>query len=198
MNSIALFGTSADPPTLGHQAIVEWLSLNFAQVFVWASNNPFKTHATSLSNRIAMLELMMNDIAPYGGNVRLQPELSFPRTLDTVQQARQLWPQAEFTLVIGSDLVDQLPKWYCVSELLSQVALLVIPRPGYVLGNRDWEALKQLGARMAIADLTGLNTSSTAYRENKDTEGVSPSIAAYIEREQLYTCQDHSQTTASN
>jgi nicotinate-nucleotide adenylyltransferase len=33
---VALFGTSADPPTAGHQAIIRWLSEHFDHVAVWA------------------------------------------------------------------------------------------------------------------------------------------------------------------
>jgi nicotinate-nucleotide adenylyltransferase len=42
MQKIALFGTSADPPTAGHKTILSWLSQNFDWVAVWASDNPFK------------------------------------------------------------------------------------------------------------------------------------------------------------
>ena len=45
---IALFGTSADPPTVGHKMIIEWLSQNFDKAVVWVSDNPFKYHETSL------------------------------------------------------------------------------------------------------------------------------------------------------
>lgn len=32
---IALFGTSADPPTIGHQGILQWLSGRYDVVVVW-------------------------------------------------------------------------------------------------------------------------------------------------------------------
>ena len=43
MKSVALFGTSADPPTSGHGAILGWLSQHYDQVAVWAADNPFKS-----------------------------------------------------------------------------------------------------------------------------------------------------------
>ncbi|MGB3262812.1 MAG: adenylyltransferase/cytidyltransferase family protein, partial [Microcoleus sp.] len=55
MQKIALFGTSADPPTAGHKTILSWLSQHFDWVAVWASDNPFKSHSTSLEHRSAML-----------------------------------------------------------------------------------------------------------------------------------------------
>ena len=60
--NVALFGTSADPPTAGHQAILKWLSERYDWVAVWASDNPFKFHQTSLEHRGAMLRLLIEDI----------------------------------------------------------------------------------------------------------------------------------------
>jgi cytidyltransferase-related domain len=62
MTKIALFGTSADPPTSGHQAILFWLSQRFDKVVVWASDNPFKNHQTLLEHRMAMLSLLIEEI----------------------------------------------------------------------------------------------------------------------------------------
>ena len=39
---IALFGTSADPPTAAHQTILQCLADHYDQVAVWASDNPLK------------------------------------------------------------------------------------------------------------------------------------------------------------
>jgi nicotinate-nucleotide adenylyltransferase len=190
MLHIALFGTSADPPTAGHQSILKWLADHYDQVAVWASDNPFKTHQTPLEHRATMLQLLIDDIYPPRHNIHLHLELSNPRALITVEQARQRWEAAEFTLVIGSDLVHQLPRWYRVEELLRQVKLLVVPRSGYAITEADLRSLRQLGATVSIADLTVPGVSSTAYREDCDPEIVTPPIEAYIHREQLYECQD--------
>ena len=42
--SIALFGTSADPPTIGHEKILEELSKIYAHTICYVSNNPKKKH----------------------------------------------------------------------------------------------------------------------------------------------------------
>lgn len=191
MRRIALFGTSADPPTSGHQAILRWLSERYDWVAVWAADNPFKLHQTLLEHRAAMLRLLIESIAPPPKNIGFHQELSSHRTLETVEKAKQRWGvDQDLTLVVGSDLVSQLPRWYRVEDLLQQVKLLVIPRPGYILGNADLQQLRQLGAEVAIADLTGPDVSSTAYRESGDTQALTPTIEAYIHREHLYKCED--------
>ena len=47
--SIALFGTSADPPTIGHKKILEELSKIYAFTISYVSNNPNKKHIEDIS-----------------------------------------------------------------------------------------------------------------------------------------------------
>lgn len=186
MKRIALFGTSADPPTAGHKTILNWLAQHFDWVAVWASDNPFKSHQTSLEHRSAMLLLMIQEINSPQQNLCLYPELSSPRTLETVARAKSMWGNAEFTLVIGSDLVEQLPRWYQVEDLLKQVQLLVVPRPNYPPQELDLWQLRRRGADVAIASLNAPDVSSTSYRETGDTQALTPTIEDYINRENLY------------
>ncbi|MGL5058582.1 MAG: nicotinate-nucleotide adenylyltransferase [Microcoleus sp.] len=195
MQKIALFGTSADPPTAGHKIIMSWLAQHFDRVAVWAADNPFKSHQTSLEHRSAMLLLMIQEINSPRHNISLHPELSSPRTLETVEQAKLLWPDAELTLVIGSDLVEQLCRWYKIENLLQQVQLLVVPRPGYPAEKLDLWQLRRLGAEVAIASLNAPNVSSTFYRETGDTEALTPPIEAYINRENLYAWHEAQEKT---
>lgn len=191
MIRVALFGTSADPPTAGHLAILHWLSQHYDWVAVWAADNPFKSHQTPLEHRSQMLRLLVEEMQPRRQNVGVHPELSSYRTLETVEKAKQRWGEGvDLTLVIGSDLIEQLPRWYQVKDLLQQVRLLVVPRPGYEMENDKIEGLRRLGGKIAIADFTGLDVSSTAYRKNRNTKIVTPSIEAYIHQQHLYKCQD--------
>lgn len=197
MVKIALFGTSADPPTIGHQAILEWLAQQFDQVAVWAADNPFKQHQTPLVHRQEMLRLLIEPLQAAGQSVALYPELSHSRTLRTVERAYQRWPQAEFTLVVGSDLVPTITHWYRIQELLAQIKLLIVSRPGATLAASDLQQLRQKGADLAIADFTGPAVSSTAYREQGNTEGLTPTIEAYIHQQGLYPCVDRTRNKAS-
>ncbi|MGJ5673231.1 MAG: nicotinate-nucleotide adenylyltransferase [Nostochopsis sp.] len=190
---IALFGTSADPPTAGHQAIIKWLSQHYDRVVIWAADNPFKSHQTLLQHRVAMLHLLINDIHSPHQNISLEQELSSFRTLETLDKAKQRWGiETEFTLVIGSDLVSQLPRWYRVEDLLHQVQLLIVPRPGYIIDESSLQAVEDLGAKIAIAELHAPDVSSTAYRNNGDPEALTPSVTDYINQQHLYKCQDAS------
>ena len=192
---IALFGTSADPPTAGHQAVLVWLSHHYDYVAVWAANNPFKSHQTSLENRVEMLRLLIADITPARKNVHLEQELSHLRTVTTLENAQHRWGEkSEFVVVIGSDLLGQFQRWYRVEDLLHSAEVLVIPRPGYAIDKGSLEKIGKMGGTISVANLTGLDVSSTAYRENGDPQTLTPSVANYINKKHLYECQDSTKT----
>ena len=185
MKKIALFGTSADPPTVGHQTILRWISQHYDRVVVWASDNPFKQHQTPLSDRTEMLRLAISDLDSHH-NISLHPELSDRYTLITVNKARAKWGEAEYTLVIGSDILPQIDSWYRSEELLKLVKLLIVPRLGYGIEQQDLASLNEMGGELAIATLNAPKVSSSTYRSEKDGSLVSPAVRNYIWQKNLY------------
>ena len=92
-SAIALFGTSADPPTHGHRALLEGLLSHYPQVATWASDNPLKQHKAPLSLRTALLKALVEAIGD--PRLSLEQKLSSPWTFETLKRARQRWPQAD-------------------------------------------------------------------------------------------------------
>jgi nicotinate-nucleotide adenylyltransferase len=160
---VALFGTSADPPTIAHRDIIHWLTFQqFDRVAVWAADNPFKTHGASLEQRSQMLELLIEELDPdCSYHTKVYRNLSSKRTLETLITAKEIWRDSEFTLIIGADLVRQMPQWYKISELLTQVKLSIVPRTGIEIELTDLQALTILGAQIEIAPLSTPIISST-------------------------------------
>ncbi len=187
MAQVALFGTSADPPTTGHRAIVEWLATRFDEVAVWAADNPFKVGQTPLVHRQAMLALLLESVGQQYSNVRLCPHLSDGRSLNSVHLAQRDWPQAQLVLVVGSDVLESLPSWYRINELLKVVHLQIVPRPGFPVSGADLNTLQTLGATLKVAaDFVGPDVSSTEYRQKKAEDVMIPAIATYIHQHTLY------------
>ncbi len=185
MRKIALFGTSADPPTAGHLAILQWLSENYDLVAVWASDNPFKEHQTTLEHRLQMLRLLISELNK--DNIAVYEQLSDRRSLFSVQKAKEIWgDEVEYSLVIGSDLVAQIRRWYQAEQLLQQVTVLIIPRTGYPISLEDLEKLSKLGGKYKLIALDGPDVSSTSYPQNKEKEVIPDKIKDYIKQEKLY------------
>jgi nicotinate-nucleotide adenylyltransferase len=189
MEEIALFGTSADPPTRAHQQVINWLGQRFGIAAVWAADNPDKTHGATLAQRTMMLERLVAELPPNG--VRVYPELSDRYTINSIAKAQAIWPTARLSLVIGSDLVEQIEHWHHAAELLAQVDLLVIPRPGWTLSTAAWQRLQRIDRkREIITELATADVSSTAMRRAiqgaAGAQGLTPAVREYIQTAGLY------------
>ncbi|MEO1621626.1 MAG: nicotinate-nucleotide adenylyltransferase [Cyanobacteria bacterium J06632_3] len=161
---IALFGTSADPPHLGHQSILLWLANTFDHVAVWAANNPYKEKQSPIHNRAEMLRLLIETL-PVSGKVNLYQSLSDRYSIHSVALAQQRWPNAHFSFVVGADLLPQLTKWYRATELFKQVDLLVFPRPGYPIEGPALSRLQQLATVTIAHPPHQYDISSSTYRQ---------------------------------
>ncbi|APB34952.1 nicotinate (nicotinamide) nucleotide adenylyltransferase [Gloeomargarita lithophora Alchichica-D10] len=181
---LALFGTSADPPTLAHRQIIQWLAQAFDLTLVWAADNPLKTGQTPLGHRMAMLDCLLQELGE--SQVQLWPELSHRFTRVSVARAQVQWPQASLTLALGADLLPQLPRWHQAEALFPQVGVVIIPRPGYSLAPAALDWLHQHSPRVSIAPISVPDWSSRAFREGQRPDELSPAVLAYIRCHQLY------------
>lgn len=188
--AIALFGTSADPPTQAHRQILTWLAPRFDHVAIWAADNPMKQDQTPLAHRMAMLTALVQELVQDTGlaadRVQVYPELSYPYTLVSVRHAHNRWPAGRFTLVLGSDLLTQLPRWYQVTELLPLVNVLLVPRCGYPLDPAGLTWLQDHCPQVDLAPMEVPDMSSRAFREEGRLAELTPRVWAYIQQTGLY------------
>ena len=96
--AIALLGTSADPPTRGHQVLLEGLLNRYGQVATWASDNPLKQHDAPLELRAMLLGQLVEQLQDE--RLELAQHLSSPYTLITLQRAAKNWPNRELVFVV--------------------------------------------------------------------------------------------------
>ena len=64
--------------------------------------------------------------------------------IDTVTELQQIYPDTNFTLVLGSDAANNLKNWHRSDELLKMVKVLVIKRPGSVASDYEEISIKAL------------------------------------------------------
>ena len=161
--AIALFGTSADPPTEGHHVLLQGLLTLYPRVATWASDNPQKHHGAPLALRAELLGALVAAI--HDPRLSLEQELSSPWAIETLERAARRWPGQPLVFVVGSDLVAQIPRWREASRLLGACRLAVAPRGGWPLRGDELEALQRLGARLEVLDLQVPATASSRVRQ---------------------------------
>ena len=188
-NSIALFGTSADPPTLGHEALLSELTKIFPKVITWASDNPDKKHQIPLLKRTQLLRILVKKISH--PKLELVQELSSPRTIHTLKKAFQLWPEASFSFVIGSDLAMQVPKWLNAKSILSKVRIAIAMRDGWPISDVQLAKIKKLGGKIEILPFTIPESSSSKFRESPKKVLVPQELIPLLLEENLYGLADN-------
>ena len=132
---VAIFGGSFNPPHVGHQLVALYV-LETAAVdelwFVPCWKHPFDKNLESFADRLRMTELAAAALGARARVSDVEARLGGEsRTILTIKDLQSRHPQDEFLLVIGADLVSELPSWYGSDELLRSVRLLVVGRGGY-------------------------------------------------------------------
>jgi nicotinate-nucleotide adenylyltransferase len=181
---IALFGTSADPPTRGHQALLEGLVQLYPQVATWASDNPQKHHGAPLQQRAILLGELVAAI----DNSRLthRQELSSPWAITTLERAADQWPGSELVFVVGSDLAAQIPSWKQAEAVLKACVLAIAPRAGWPLQPKQLDQLTQLGGRIVILPLQVPASASSAVRQTPDPAQLPAALLPLLLEHNLY------------
>lgn len=85
-------------------------------------------------------------------------------TIDTMRVLKQLHPTTDYYFIIGGDMVDYLPKWRDIDELVKLVQFVGVIRPGYS---------KRSPYPILWVDSPLMEISSTMIRE-KVSQGESP------------------------
>lgn len=187
--SVALLGTSADPPTRGHQALLEGLLKLYPQVATWASDNPMKEHGAPLERRAALLAAVVAAIAD--PRLELAQELSSPWAITTLQRAAQRWPATELVFVVGSDLAGQIPRWKQAAAVLQRCRLAVVPRAGWPLDAAQLEALGRLGGVVEELPLQIPATTSSQVRRQPARDQVAAAAWPLVLQHNLYGLSAH-------
>ncbi|WP_163101873.1 nicotinate-nucleotide adenylyltransferase [Peribacillus alkalitolerans] len=133
---IGILGGTFDPPHIGHLIIANEVlhSLGLEEIrFMPNSVPPHKEKTERVSNqaRVDMLELAIN-----GNNQFLVEAIELNRegpsyTYDTIKLLKQKNPDLDIHFIIGADMIEYLPNWYKIDELVNMVQFVGVKRPTY-------------------------------------------------------------------
>ena len=137
---IGVFGGTFDPIHAGHVATAEAVhrALDLDRTLVVVANEPWQKEGirsvTPAEDRLAMVVAALAD-RPGLEPSRLEIDRGGPSyTVDTVDELHDLYPGSELFVVVGADVVPDLPTWRNEASLQKSVVLVVVDRPG---ANRE-------------------------------------------------------------
>ncbi|WP_035102189.1 nicotinate-nucleotide adenylyltransferase [Aneurinibacillus terranovensis] len=185
-------GGTFDPVHIVHLIVAEQAKSALGLDEIWFMPAHIPPHKrdqdiTADHHRLAMLERAVagND------SFRLTTvELDIARedrpsyTYDTMLYLTNAFPDHTFYFIIGGDMVEYLPRWYKIDELVNLVQFAALARPGYTMNH-------PYGHHVTAIEMPQLDISSSMIRE-KIAKGQSvrylipDKVRLYIEENRLY------------
>ena len=183
-NRIALFGTSADPPTIGHKKILEELSNIYSRVITYEIDNPKKKHKENIFFRNLLLKTLIEDIN--NPKIIFNQKISSQWAIESIEECKKIYPFSKVDFVIGSDLITEIFSWKNFDKIIHTVKILIIKREGYPIGSKTLKMLKTNKVIFEISSLNIPNISSSMVRLNNNYSDLPKSLIDIVKKNNLY------------
>ena len=182
--SIALFGTSADPPTIGHKKILEELSKIYAFTISYVSNNPKKKHIEDISIRSHLLKTLIDDLD--NPKILFNQKISSEWAVESIKKCKEIYKFNNLDFVIGSDLIKDIFYWKNFDKIILEVSFFIILREGYPIESKTLKKLEAYRVRFKISTIKTPNISSSKFRLNFNYSNLPSSLIDFVKKNNLY------------
>lgn len=193
MRKVGIMGGAFDPIHLGHLLAAEAAREQYALDEVWfmPSHIPPHKSKSGVSGQ-ERLEMVAAAVRSHPDFWTLDIELKrggVSYTIDTIRELKQLHPDLEFYFIIGADMVNYLPKWEGIEELVTMLRFIGLQRPGSFL---ELDLLPSfIQDAVLLADMPLVDISSSLIRKRRASGHsvrymVTEEVYEYIVRSDLY------------
>ena len=149
--SIALFGTSADPPTIGHKKILEELSKIYAFTISYVSNNPKKKHIEDISIRSHLLKTLIEDLD--NPKILFNQSVSSQWAVESIKKCKEIYKFNDLDFVIRSDLIKDIFCWKNFDKIILEVSFFIMLREGYPVEANTLTMLETYKVKFKISTI---------------------------------------------
>ena len=171
---VGIFGGSFDPPHLGHAMVSTWALVTLPIDELWwvpTYQHAFGKRSSDFELRAELCERALRHFRDVRLS-RIEAELGGEsRTIDTLEALGERFESVDFALVIGADLLDELPSWKRYEDLCRF--------PIHVVGRGS---LAGIGASGAGPPLSIPDVSSSAVRA-AFARGDDEFVGRWVDRE---------------
>ena len=184
---IGIMGGTFNPPHLGHLIMAKQVQeqLDLDKVLFMPDNLPphvDKKSAIAPEYRLKMVELSIANEEKFQLEDLEIKRGGISYTYDTVKELKELYPHTDFYFIIGGDIVDYLPKWYKIDELVNMIQFVSVERKGYE---------KKSDYPLIWVDVPRIDISSSMIRDKIAQQKsikylVTTEVEKYIKQEGLY------------
>ena len=182
--SISLFGTSADPPTIGHKKILEELSKIYPFTISYVSNNPKKKHIEDISIRSHLLKTLIEDLD--NPKILFNQSVSSQWALESIKTCKEIYGFNNLDFVIGRDLIKDIFSWKNFDKIILEVSFFIILREGYPVESKTLKMLETFKVKFKISTIKIPETSSSNFRLNFNCSNLPTSLIDIVKKNNLY------------
>lgn len=136
---VAIYGGSFNPPHVAHAMVASSIRWTGRAEQVWlvpVFRHAFEgLHSKSLAAfeaRLSWCEAFAADVGPFVRVCDVERELPTPSyTIATLRHLAAVHPEHQLRLVVGADVLPQLPKWRDWSAIEAEFSPIVVGRAGF-------------------------------------------------------------------
>ncbi|GFE42488.1 nicotinate-nucleotide adenylyltransferase [Streptococcus canis] len=137
---IGILGGNFNPIHNAHLVVADQVrqQLGLDQVLLMPEFQPPHVDAKETideRHRLRMLELAIEDNDSLAIETCELERQGISYTYDTMVYLTEQHPDVDYYFIIGADMVDYLPKWYRIDELMKLVQFVGVQRPKYKAGT---------------------------------------------------------------
>lgn len=185
--AVGILGGSFSPPHIGHVLAAHYALMRWPlkKILVVPSfSHPFGKPLPPFDHRLAMCRLAFAHLKDFVEICDVERDLGgVSYTVETVRELTKRNPDERYRLIVGGDILPDLPKWRQIEELTHLAPMLVIPRAkdGQVLGGRPDEG--------ALPDVDSTAIRAKLQAGEMPVGTVPEHVMAYIRENDLYIDQ---------
>lgn len=194
MRNVGIMGGTFDPIHMGHMIAAETAREQCGLHEVWfipSYGPPLKANEPGVNSRHRYeMACCAAEDNPYFRVLDIELQRGgVSYSYDTVMELKLRYPELQFSYIIGSDRINDLPQWHKIELLAEAVSFIGLERPNEPI--RLEELPGYLRSRIRLIRMPAIEISSTAIRGKLKADGsvrylVPDSVLSYIRRYGLY------------
>ncbi|WEV45660.1 nicotinate-nucleotide adenylyltransferase [Streptococcaceae bacterium ESL0687] len=195
---VGILGGNFNPVHNAHLFMADQVknSLGLAEVYLMPEAIPphvDKKETIEVGHRVKMLELALENYPQLKLELVEIERGGVSYSYETMKNLLKINPDVDYFFIIGEDMVDYLPKWHKIDELIELVTFVAVRRSS---PKNNQIPSKENPYPVVWVDLPYLDISSSYIRE-KIGQGIRPNfiipenVLKYIEKNELYKKKVH-------
>lgn len=191
---VGIMGGTFDPIHTGHLIAAERARVGAGLTEVWLMPANVPPHKPNAPKATTQQRWEMVCLAAEGNPFFRPTDIEISKggvsySIDTIELLGREYPDTEFAYIIGADMVQYLPQWHRIDDIVRHIRFIGLARPGFELDMTHMPT--NIRTRVTIVHMPLVEISSTAIREEKQRKGsvrylVPDAVNRFMEVNRLY------------